>query len=432
LDRSAGSSYSAAISIFISLFAFLVVQTPANGQETVPETQAIFGRYSDRVLKVQVVEKDSGAKAVIGSGFFVSSGGLLITNYHVVSKHVLQPDRYRAELLDAAGAPAALEVLGVDVINDLAVVKAEMKDVQYLEISSSELKQGTRLYSLGFPLDIGLSIVEGTYNGLLKHALYKKIHFTAPINPGMSGGPAITAKGDVIGVNVSSAGEEVSFLVPAMAVKKLLSDTLGSKKTGRKDFTEVVRQQLLAHQDVYFTDDLMKSDKHLNLGGYRLPSQLTPFFNCWGDAKHTEKLPYHTVNHYCSTDDYIYISGNQHSGIIRFSHQLVSTDELNRFRFYSLYSDFFKGTSPMYGNEEEVTRFKCTSDNIKQGQVSMKTAFCIRGYRKFKGLYDVVFKAATLGSPNSGVLTTLELSGVSFEKALSLTKGYIEGITWEK
>ncbi len=413
------------------LFLFPVLHAAAAGQAALPETQAVFGKYSDRVVKVQVVEKDSGAKAVIGSGFFVSSDGLIITNYHVVSKLVLHPDRYRAELLEASSPAAALQVLGVDVINDLAVAKADMKDVPYLNVVPSELQQGTRLYSLGFPHDIGLSIVEGTYNGLLKHALYKKIHFTAPINPGMSGGPAITASGDVIGVNVSSAGEQVSFLVPAAAVASLLSDTLGPGKSGQKDFIDVIRGQLLAHQERYFTDSLMKSGQHISLGGYSFPTQLTPFFKCWGDANRVEKLPYHTVDHYCSTDDYIYISGDHHSGIIRFSHHLVSSDELNRFQFYDLYSGSFQG-GQMDGNEEDVTRFKCRSDNLRQGQVTLKAVFCIRGYRKFKGLYDVAFKAATLGSMKSGVQTTLEISGVSFDKAISLTRGYIEGITWEK
>lgn len=414
------------------LFSLCISHDIAIAQETLPETQVVFGKYSDRVVKIQVVEKGSGAKAVIGSAFFVSAEGHIVTNYHVIAKLVLQPDRYRAELLEISGAQADLQVLGVDVINDLAVVKAAMKNVPYFRISSADLRQGTRLYSLGFPLDIGLSIVEGTYNGLLKHALYKKIHFTAPLNPGMSGGPAISASGDVVGVNVSSAGEQVSFLVPAEAVEKLLSSTLRSAAKEQKEFIEIVRTQLLTHQDVYFTDSLMRSGKHITLGGYSLPTELTPFFKCWGDAEHVEKLPYHWVEHHCSTDDYVHISGEHHSGIIRFSHQLITSDEMNKFRFYDLYSDFFKKSSRMFGNEEEVTRFKCKSDTIRQGPVTFKTAFCMRGYRKLKGLYDVVFKAATLGSKNSGLQTTLELSGVSFEKAVSLTRGYLGEITWEK
>ncbi len=136
-------------------------------QEMLPETQKVFGKYSDRVIKIQLVEKNSGAKAVIGSGFFVDPDGRIITNYHVVSKMVLHPDRYRAELVETAGELRPLSVLSVDVINDLALVRVEANGVPFFTIADREPQQGTRLYSMGYPLDIGLSIVEGTYNGLM-------------------------------------------------------------------------------------------------------------------------------------------------------------------------------------------------------------------------------------------------------------------------
>ena len=86
----------------------------------------------------------------------------------------------------------------------------------------------------------------------------------------------------------------------------------------------------------------------------------------------------------------------------------------------------------MAGNEEEVTRFECKSGALRRGEITFKTAFCARGYKKLRGLYDVVFKAAVLGPDHSGLETELEISGVSFEKAVDLTKGYLEMITWEK
>ena len=86
----------------------------------------------------------------------------------------------------------------------------------------------------------------------------------------------------------------------------------------------------------------------------------------------------------------------------------------------------------MFGNEEEVTRFECKSGTLRRSGMTFKTAFCARGYKKLRGLYDVVFKAAVFGSDDSGLETELEISGVSFEKAVGLTKGYLEMITWEQ
>jgi hypothetical protein len=421
--------------IGVAVFSFIAIGSlpaPSIAQEMLPETQKVFGKYSDRVVKIQVVEKDSGAKAVIGSGFFVDPYGRIITNYHVISKKVLHPDRYRAELVETAGEVRALSVLSVDVINDLALVKAEVNNVPYFTIAGREPQQGTRLYSMGFPQDIGLSIVEGTYNGLMKHAVYKKIHFTASINPGMSGGPTINALGEVVGVNVRSRGQGISFLVPTEAVMRLMRST-GPTQKDPQGFLEDIRSQILTHQDNFFTDDLIKSGQTIRIGGYKLPSQLSTFFKCWGDSKHPEDFPYHTVEHRCSTDDYIYISGEHSSGIIRFSHRHIMNDGMNSFRFSNLYSELFqyKGYY-MPGREEEVTRFECKSGTLRHGEIAFKTAFCTRGYKKLRGLYDVVFKAAVLGPDHSGLETELEISGVGFEKAVDVAKGYLEMITWEK
>ena len=418
-----------ALSSLITMHLLLVLSF---AQEMLPMTQNVFGKYSDRVVKIQVVERGSGAKAVIGSGFFVKPDGKIITNYHVISKLVLYPDRYRAELADTAGASRPISVIGVDVINDLALVKTEAKDASFFTLADKEPQQGTRLYSMGFPLDIGLSIVEGTYNGLMKHALYKKIHFTAPINPGMSGGPVINGSGAVVGVNVSTRGQEISFLVPTEAVLRLMESAGPAEKDPPGLLTDI-RRQILDHQEIFFSDDLIRSGQTILMGGYKLPGQLSPFFKCWGDSEHPENSPYHIVNHRCSTDDYIYISDRHSSGIISFGHRYITNDGMNNFRFHNLYTAFFQQQKNyLVGNEEVVTKFECRSEVLRRGEMKFKTVFCARGYKKLSGLYDIVFKAAVLGSDNFGLETELEISGVSFEKGLGLAKGYLEMITWGK
>jgi serine protease Do len=418
--------------ILCSFVGLTLLSALTIAQDMLPETQKVFGKYSDRVLKIQVVEKSSGAKAVIGSGFFVNPDGRIITNYHVISKLVLHSERYRAELVESDGAIRLLSLLAIDVINDLALVSADVKNVPFFTITAQPLQQGTRIYSMGFPHDIGISIVEGTYNGLMEHTLYEKIHFTAPLNPGMSGGPAINAPGEVVGVNVSSMGEEVSFLVPSKAVIKLMNSA-GAERKVPNDFLEDIRRQIMAHQTLFYTANFMRSGKAVQIGEYSLPSELSPLFRCWGDSEHPEKLPYHTVDHTCSTDDAIYISDEQSSGSIQFSHRYITNRGLNRFRFSNLYSDFFAGLkNGMGGNEEEVTNYVCKSGTVRRGTMTLKTAFCVRGYRKLKGLYDVALKAAVIGSDSQGLQTELEISGVSFEKAVELTKGYLERIKWAK
>ena len=80
---------------------------------TAPE---IFKQFSTSVVKIEVVETGSAAKAAIGTGFFVNGRGRIITNYHVVSKLIHSPDRYRIDVTDESGGTTQATVLGVDVV----------------------------------------------------------------------------------------------------------------------------------------------------------------------------------------------------------------------------------------------------------------------------------------------------------------------------
>jgi S1-C subfamily serine protease len=123
-------------------------------------TPEIFKQYSEHVVKIEVVETASAAKASIGTGFFADKLGRIVTNYHVISKLVHSPERYRIVLTDVAGQTSAANVLGVDVVYDLAILSTDRRPKGFLALESKAVEQGTRLYSLGHPRDLGLTIVE--------------------------------------------------------------------------------------------------------------------------------------------------------------------------------------------------------------------------------------------------------------------------------
>lgn len=396
-------------------------------------TQEIFKQYSEHVVKIEVVETGSAAKASIGTGFYASASGLIVTNYHVVSKLIHTPDRYRIEVTDGSGQPGQATVLGIDVVYDLAVLRTERRPKDYLTLESKPIDQGTRLYSLGHPRDLGLTIVEGTYNGLLRHTLYPKVHFTGSLNPGMSGGPALTHAGRVVGVNVATEGEQISYLVPAERVLALLERTAKLPTPAANGFLAEVGRQIHANQARYLAGLFSAKTPSVNLGPYSLPTKPTDFFRCWADALRRKELPYVAISHDCSTDDYVFVSSEQSSGIVRFYHQMISTDELNPSQFYTLYSGQFQaGNAAAFGNEEEVTRFRCQTRNVRTQTGKLKAVLCARQYVKLPGLYDAAFRVATLGSRNVGLVTTLSLSGASFENVQLLTRRYMENIKWHR
>ena len=404
------------------------------GAETMSATTPeIFKRFSEQVVKVEVVETGSAAKASIGTGFFADPTGRIVTNYHVISKLVHSPERYRIEITDQSGQMAQAAVLGVDAVYDLAVLRGGRPGKGFLTFEAKPVEQGTRLYSLGHPHDLGLTIVEGTHNGLLKHTLYPKVHFTGSLNPGMSGGPTLTQAGRVVGVNVATGGNQISFLVPAERAVALLERTAQVTNPQPASFLADVGGQLQANQARYLEGMFGANTPRITFGPYDLPSKPTEFFRCWADAVRRKELPYVSVSHDCSTDDYIFVSSEQSSGIVYFNHQLLSTAELNPLRFFTLYGGQFQaGNAAGFGTEEEVTRFRCQTRNVRTSTGKLKGVLCARQYLKLPGLYDAIFKGATIGARNVGLVTTLSLSGVSFDNVQTITRRYMENIRWRQ
>ena len=395
------------------------------------ETAVVFQRFAARVPKIQVLESSTGAKAVTGSGFYVDHLGHLVTNYHVISKLVAHPDRYRAELLDSAGTARPVTVLRVDVIHDLAVLATAPAGDVPLALAEGLPPQGRRLYSLGHPYELGITIVEGTYNGLMAHALTPRIHLTGALNPGMSGGPTIDASGRVVGVNVATAGNEVSFLVPAAAVSKLLTVAAATQWAPAKDLLADVGAQLREYSDSYLATMFTGDVPSTMLGGVELPTRAAPFFNCWADADREASRPWESVEHLCTTDDVVFLSEDLWAGVLEFGHTLFTTDELSPVRFFSMYqARFGDDVQWLGGGDEDLTEFRCRTRNVEQGGAIWRTVFCLRAYKRLAGLYDAVFKAAQLGRGNVGVMTRLTLSGVTAESAESTARRYFARVRW--
>jgi len=190
--------------------------------------ERIYASTRPSLLQVRTLVEAAGRQSSVGSGFLVSADGLAITNYHVVSQYALEPKTYRLEFARPDGTHGALSLLAIDIADDLAVVRLEGADLPHMDFDpvavAGELPRGERIYAMGNPLDLGFTIVEGTYNGLVERSYNERVQFTGAINPGMSGGPAVTDSGKVVGINVAKRldGELVSFLVPGNKAVALL------------------------------------------------------------------------------------------------------------------------------------------------------------------------------------------------------------------
>jgi len=416
---------------FLAIAVLFLVPAGASAQVTLEDTADLYARWRDRVVQVQVIDRQSRSRAGIGSGFFAGEPGWVVTNFHVIADLVDQGDRFEARYLSETGQEGRLELLTVDVIHDLALLRAENLSPEPFQLAANEPRKGTRVYSMGYPFDIGLTIVEGTYNGMMEKSLYEKLHFTGSINPGMSGGPALDAAGEVVGMNVSTAGDQVSFLVPARFAAELLV------RAARPDaldesIDDAIARQLTANQEAV-AQRLMRAPAHsTRLDAYRVPGSLADWITCWGNRQ--EGLPddLDTVYYRCQSQDDIYLSDSLNTGIVRYQHDLLTASGLSPIRFYSQLQD--RGYYPQLrldGDETTVTNYQCRSRFVRSEAMPMRVTFCVRTYLRYEGLYDVYLTLTSLVDNDDALQSSLVLAGFDWENSVALSSRFIEDLKWD-
>jgi serine protease Do len=162
-----------------------------------------------------------------GSGFIISSSGIIVTNNHVVN----QAKTVSVTLSDGSTLPA--RVLGTDQRTDLAVLKINAgRPLPYVELgSSANVQPGEWVVAMGNPFGLGGSVTAGIVSALGRNigdGPYDRfIQVDAPINEGNSGGPLFDQQGQVIGVNtaiLSPTGGSVGigFAIPSDQVNRVV------------------------------------------------------------------------------------------------------------------------------------------------------------------------------------------------------------------
>jgi len=409
----------------LSLLALLLTSAvPARAVTT----ETVFNKYKDRLLQVRIIDKATNSKSVIGSGFYIDSRGTIATNYHVVSRKVFKPKEYRIEYVTEDGQAHPAHLLNIDVIHDLALLRGQSTNTPELYLHSQHLEKGERIYTLGNPLDLGMTIVEGTYNGLTDDTMSERILLASALNPGMSGGPSITSNGYIVGVNVATAGNSIGFLVPEKFLRGLLhAGTIQSAQ----DYMQVIRQQLLDNQDQYIKALLQKPFPVKQLESYSVPGRLASYINCWGDSD-DDHGPYSTADDFCAVKNNIFLNSRMTTGEIRYNQHLIKSKQLNRIRFYSLMQEYFAHPqASLSGDKDDFTEFQCKTDFVQNGALRLKTAFCLRRYKAFEGLYDVLLHSASVTENQRGLVSTLVLTGVSYDNAVAFGKAYLESLAWK-
>ncbi|HLC95095.1 MAG TPA: trypsin-like peptidase domain-containing protein [Patescibacteria group bacterium] len=211
-----------------------------------------------------------------GSGFFVSSDGLIVTN-----KHVVTDAEAEYTILTSGGEEHKAEVLARDPSNDIAILRVKGEGFPALALGDSDqVKVGQTVIAIGNPLgEFANSVTRGVISGLKRNVsaggfgreekLTDIIQTDAAINPGNSGGPLFNLQGMVIGVNVAVAqgAENIGFALPINQVKRIVEQV---RATGKISVPYIGVRYVLLDKNIQSENNLPYDYGALILRGQRM------------------------------------------------------------------------------------------------------------------------------------------------------------------
>jgi serine protease Do len=266
----------------------------------------------------------------------------------------------------------------------------------------------------------------------LEKSFYEKILFSGSLNHGMSGGPVISRDGEVVGISVSSLGEQVSFLVPVKYLKKLLDCISNAGVDAPVDLNKRIEQQLIENQDAYMSR-LMAAEWPLDsLGATRVPRILSETLDWWADTETDKEALYEHTYATCFSKDNIFLSSSFSTGKVLYRCDWYVSKGLNAPRFYNLLEKEFEDEFDLNpAGKDDVSNFESCTDFVTIAGKDWLVTFCSRNYKKYPQLYDVVVKMASVTKSDRALLIDLALSGVTQDAGSAFIKKFMEAIRWQ-
>lgn len=216
----------------VNIFARKVVRDSARGKAL--DNSAFWRLFSDALL-FGYGNRDR-IESSLGSGVFVRSDGVVVTNHHVIES----TDGVLVGLADGRVFPA--EILVSDRRTDLAVLRIDGggEEFPFLEFGDSDrLKVGDLVLAIGNPFGIGQTVTSGIISALARSTagiadFQFFIQTDAAINPGNSGGAQVDMAGKLVGINTAIFSQSggslgIGFAVPSNMVRFVVRNALDGK-----------------------------------------------------------------------------------------------------------------------------------------------------------------------------------------------------------
>ena len=237
-----------------------VVEAPVGPQNIPPNMDNLppqFREWMEREFGGQQAPRAREGRS-LGSGFFISAEGHVVTNNHVVQNAT----SITIDLPDGGELPA--RVIGTDPLTDIALLQVDIDDGQSFPFvtlaENPNIRVGDWVVAVGNPFGLGgtatAGIVSATGREIATTAYNDFIQIDAPINRGNSGGPTFDLNGNVIGVNSqifspSGGNVGIGFAIPSDVAANIVAQLMDDGRVARgwlgvqiQDVTEDIAESL--------------------------------------------------------------------------------------------------------------------------------------------------------------------------------------------
>jgi S1-C subfamily serine protease len=223
-DAQAGDALAGSATMGADAASIALLDTLSEG------IAAVVDRIGPAVVRVETAHRGRSAGG-LGSGVIISPDGLVLTNSHVVD------GRREVRLTDSEGRVMEARLLGDDRDTDLALLRAtEARQLPSAALGDSKLlRRGQLVIAIGNPLGFEFTVTSGVVSALGRslrasngRLIEDVVQTDAALNPGNSGGPLVSTRGEVVGINtaVIAGAQGICFAVASNTAKFVLGELI--------------------------------------------------------------------------------------------------------------------------------------------------------------------------------------------------------------
>jgi S1-C subfamily serine protease len=410
-----------------------ILATPTTGLAQ-GDNSALFERTRPSVVEVVTQSRANLGLASTASGFVSHRKDWVITNYHAISDVVLEPEEYQLRITSLKEKGLKVQILAVDVVNDLAILKLDIPmEVPLLEIRETLPKIGEQGYSMGKPGSYQHSIVSGTFNGMNDESAVPNIIFSGAINGGMSGGPTLDDQGRVVGVNVASSSNDqlIGLAVPAEVLGRLIRKSTNLNPPEHAALLVDIAQQVAAFGGQLERRLSLPANKVRQLGPFSVAADFSLNKPCATTKISKADDFYKRIDQVCTASSYLYISDENYGAEVFSRSSWIHSSTMSAQQMARLVE---RRLTELRGSQEEnppIGRWQCTEQRLKGSkEVPIQLHACRRPLPKLPGLYDFRFRYVPLVIGQDALVVSIGMSGFDNASARAILQRNIQSLAF--